>query len=334
MATKKSLSSYGAAFGILAFAAAAALVPSQPASAQDGPSLLTGKITSATGEPLAGIPIKAHRANSTMTVAVYSNAKGEYSFPSWSDLTPGAYNVAVELPDYEHVTKEAVTITAGKPTKIDLSLKAKPVAWEDATASEIIAGIPGTDQQKVLFSQCSNCHTLQWALRIGRTKEDWVRVVTKMAGRRAAESVTPDTYAFSQKQFIEPLAAYLASIRGPDSPKTVPFKPHPRPTDEASTAMVVTEYDLPRGGARELYMLRGDPRFVWPHDVIMDDKYAYYTDHFSYMLGRIDRKTGEGKEMPFQLPQGAGRDNMGGGDGRPGNPGGGAHELQFDNQGR
>jgi streptogramin lyase len=113
----------------------------------------------------------------------------------------------------------------------------------------------------------------------------------------------------------------------------VPFKPRPRPTDEASTNLVVTEYDLPRGGARELYMLRGDPRFVWPHDVIMDEKYAYYTDHFSYMLGRIDRKTGEGKEMPFQLPTGAGRDNMGG-DGRPGNPGGGAHELQFDNQGR
>ena len=37
--------------------------------------------------------------------------------------------------------------------------------------------------------------------------------------------------------------------------------------------------------------------------------------------------------MPFQLPQGAGRDSDGGGDGRPGNPGGGAHELQFDHQG-
>ena len=35
-----------------------------------------------------------------------------------------------------------------------------------------------------------------------------------MAGR-AAEDVTPGTYAFSQKQFIEPLADYLTSIRGP-----------------------------------------------------------------------------------------------------------------------
>ena len=47
-------------------------------------------------------------------------------------------------------------------------------------------------------------------------------------------------------------------------------------------------------------MLRGDRRFVWPHDVIMNDKYAYYTDHFSYLLGRIDLKTGEAKELPFR----------------------------------
>ena len=73
------------------------------------------------------------------------------------------------------------------------------------------------------------------------------------------------------------------------------------PTDPASTNIVVTEYAIPRGGARELYMLRGDRRFVWPHDVIMDNKYAYYTDHFSYVLGRVDVKTGEAKEIPFQI---------------------------------
>ena len=75
-------------------------------------------------------------------------------------------------------------------------------------------------------------------------------------------------------------------------------------------------------------------RPVWPHDVITNDKYAYYTDHFSYVLGRVDLKTGEGVEMPFPRPTGAGRDDAEGrSDGRPGNPGGGAHELQFDRQG-
>jgi streptogramin lyase len=294
---------------------------------------LTGRVVSATGEALAGIPIKAHRDNSTITVAVYTDTKGEYSFPSWSDLKPGAYSVGVELPDFEH-TAQGVTVADGKAAKADFTLKAKPLAYEDATASEIIAGLPGTDEQKVLFSQCSNCHTLQWALQAGRTKEDWIRVIKKMAGR-AAERATPGTYAFSQAPMIEPLADYLVSIRGPNSSDKVPFKQRPRPTDPASTNIVVTEYALPRGGERELYMLRGDRRFVWPHDVIMNDTYAYYTDHFSYMIGQLDLKTGQTRELHFQLPQGAGREGRmpGEEDGRPGDPGGGAHELQFDQHG-
>ena len=162
--------------------AACALGSPGAALAADGPSLLAGKVVSTTGEPLAGIPIKAHRDNSTVTVAVYTDAKGEYSFPGWSDLTPGSYSVGVELPDFERTAKP-VAVAAGKTTSMDFTLKAKPLAYEDATASEIIAGLPGTDQQKVLFSQCSNCHTLQWALQAGRTKEEWIAVVKKMAGR-------------------------------------------------------------------------------------------------------------------------------------------------------
>ena len=119
-----------------------------------------------------------------ITVAVYTDAKGEYSFPSWSDLTPGSYSVGVELPDFEHAA-QPVAVSEGKAAQVDFTLKAKPLAYEDATASEIIAGLPGTDQQKVLFSQCSNCHTLQWALQAGRTKEGWVEIIKKMAGRAA-----------------------------------------------------------------------------------------------------------------------------------------------------
>src|SRR3984893_12999235 len=324
----------GTAFTAVAMAAAFALVSPGATFAAEGASLLTGKVVSSTGDALAGIPIKAHRDNSAVTVALYTDAKGEYAFPPWSDLTAGSYSVGIEMPDFEH-TAQPVAVSDGRPAKIDFTLKSKPLAYEDATASEIIAGLPGTDQQKTLFSQCSNCHTLQWALQSGRTKEDWIRVVKKMAGR-AAEQEAPGTYACGQKQFIEPLAEYLTSIRGPDSADNVPFKARPRPTDAASTNLVVTEYGLSRGRARELYMLRGDRRFVWPHDVIMNDKYAYYTDHFSYVLGRIDVKTGAAVEIPFQVPKGAGREGrnmMGEGDTRPGAPGGGAHELQFDRAG-
>ena len=93
---------FGTALAAIAVAAGYAFAPSAPLAA-DGASLLIGKVVSSTGEPLAGIPIKAHRDNSPITVAVYSDAKGEYSFPTWSDLEPGSYSVAVEQIGRAHV---------------------------------------------------------------------------------------------------------------------------------------------------------------------------------------------------------------------------------------
>jgi streptogramin lyase len=319
----------GTALAVLALTAAYVILPTGRSSAQE-PSLLRGRLTTSTGQPLAGIPIRARGARSS--VAVYSNAAGEYSFPNWSDLTPGSYTVTIELPDFEHVKTDAVALSPGKTTRLDFTLQSRAPSVEDATASEIVAALPGTDEQKVLFSQCSNCHTLQWALKNPHTKQEWIQIVTRMAGARNAASTAPGSMTYQQKKFIEPLAEYLASIRGPGSSDRIPFTLRPRPTDAASTNLVITEYAIPRGGARELYMLRGDSRFVWPHDVIVNANYVYYTDHFSYVLGRLDRKTGEVKELPFPLPSGAGRDPAGG-DGRAGNPGGGAHDLLFDRNG-
>jgi virginiamycin B lyase len=324
----------GAAFVILGLAAAYAMTSSMGSdiAVAPGESLLSGKVTSTAGEALVGIPIKAHKRNSNITVSVYTNAQGEYSFPSWSDLTPASYDVAIELPDFEHVTRNGVDVSEG-PTQVNFSLQPREPSVEDATASEVIAGLPGTDEQKLLFSQCSNCHSLQWALRITRTKEQWTEIITRMIGRRNAQAESFASRTIGQKRFIEPLADYLAQIRGPDTKTDIPFKLRPRPTDEASTKLVVTEYGVPRGGHHELYMIRGDSRFVWPHDVVLDDKYAYYTDHFSYVLGRVDRKTGEATETPFPLPQGAGR-NEGGAMERAGNPGGGAHDILMDKTGK
>ena len=82
--------------------------------AADEQSLVGGKVTSSTGQALAGIPVRAHRDNSPITVSVYTNRRGEYSYPGWSDVSPGAYTVAIELPDFEPVKREGVALSAGK----------------------------------------------------------------------------------------------------------------------------------------------------------------------------------------------------------------------------
>jgi len=284
---------------VAAFAGTFAYFGPSSVAAADEP-LLGGRIASSSGEALAGIPVRAHRANSNVTVSVYTNSRGEYSFPAWSDLTPSSYTVAVELPDFEPVRREAVTLSAGKTEKLDFTLQPRQPSYSDARASEIVAALPGTDEQKFLLTQCSNCHSLQWALRVPRTKEEWAKIVLRMAGENSPSSLATGSSYFGNKMYRDTLVDYLASIRGPGSSDEIPFRLRPRPTSDASTRLVVTEYDVPRGGQYEPYMFRGDRRFVWPHDVIMNKQYAYYTDHYSSALGRLDRKTGEVKEFTYE----------------------------------
>jgi virginiamycin B lyase len=300
-------------------------------------SLLGGTVVSSSGQRLAGVPVRAHRVGSNITVTVYTNTRGDYSFPGWSDLSPGSHSVSIELPDFEPLTRD-VTLSTGKAARLDFTLRGRQPSVADATASEIVAALPGSDDQKHLLIQCDNCHSLQFALRTGRTREEWTEIIRRMAGERAVSRETPGTRAFGQKKYVEPLADYLASVRGPGASDPLPFRLRPRPTSEAATRLVITEYEVPRGGHRDLNIIRGDRRFVWPHDILLDPKspYAYYTDHFSFSLGRLDRRTGEVKEFPYTLLPGMGREGMGvvtEGQLRAGNPGGGAHDMAFDPDG-
>ena len=337
MVTRSAIHRYALTTGLMvALASVHSHLPSSSSLAA-GDSLLGGQVVSSTGQRLAGIPVRAHRANSTVAVSVYTNSRGDYSFPGWSDVSPGSHSVAIELPDFEPVTQQ-VALAPGKTAQLNFTLRSRQPSIADATASEIVAALPGSDDQKHLLIQCDNCHSLQFALRTGRTKDEWTQIIRRMAGERAVSRETPGTRAFGQKKYVEPLADYLASLRGPGSSDQLPFKLRPRPTGEAATRLVVTEYDVPRGGHRDLSIIRGDQRFVWPHDILLDPKssYAYYTDHFSFNLGRLDRRTGEVKEFPYTLLQGMGREGMGivtEGQLRAGNPGGGAHDMAFDPDG-
>ena len=312
------------------------------AAAED--TLLSGKVVSSTGDRLAGIPVRARRTSSTIAVTVYTNGDGDYAFPEWSDLgrvqkdpPSTSHSISIELPDFEPARRE-ITLTAGTTATADFTLRPRQPSIADATASEIVAALPGSDEQKHLLIQCDNCHSLQFALRTSRTKDQWKEIIRRMAGERAVSRETPGTRAFGQKKYVEPLADYLASIRGPGSSNQLPFKLRPRPTAAASTRLVITEYDIPRAGQRDLSILRGDRRFVWPHDILLDPKsdFAYYTDHFSFNLGRLNRRTGEVKEYPYTLLSGMGREEMGivgERQERAGNPGGGSHDMAWDADG-
>ena len=134
-----------------------------------------------------------------------------------------------------------------------------------------------------------------------------------MAGERAVSRETPGTRAFRPEKVCRAAGRISRFDSRTGFLDLIPFQLRPRPTGEAAARLVVTEYDVPRGGNRDLSIIRGDRRFVWPHDILLDPKgpYAYYTDHFSFRLGRLDRRTGEVKEFPYTLLPGMGREGMG-----------------------
>ena len=115
--------------------------------------------------------------------------------------------MSVDIPEFEAQRAEDTTLTEGTSTQKDFALVARTPTLADATASEIIAALPGTDHDKVLFSQCSNCHTLQRALRFEYTQEGWAEIIALMAGRRNVSRTFPGAMTYGQQRFIEPLSA-------------------------------------------------------------------------------------------------------------------------------
>src|SRR5215470_8684250 len=107
-------------------------------------TLLSGKVVSSTGDRLAGVPVRARRANSTIAVTVYTNGDGDYAFPEWSDLVPGSHSISIELPDFEPARRE-IALTPGANAKADFTLRSRQPSISDATASEIVAALPGTN---------------------------------------------------------------------------------------------------------------------------------------------------------------------------------------------
>src|SRR5215216_2374916 len=102
---------------LLASAAAVVAGLGMTASAQAADQILTGAISSATGQKLDGIVVSAKAEGSTITTSVYTDATGNYYFPP---MAAGKYNVWAQALGFEQ-TKAQVDLSANK--KQDLTLK-------------------------------------------------------------------------------------------------------------------------------------------------------------------------------------------------------------------
>ena len=84
--------------------------------------LLTGSITSATGQKLDGVQVSAKKIGSTITNSVYTDQNGEYYFPAMED---GNYAVWAQTLGFE-TAKSNVALTATQHQNFKLAAITDP----------------------------------------------------------------------------------------------------------------------------------------------------------------------------------------------------------------
>ena len=217
-------------------------------NAQSIDVLLTGTITSASGEKMEGVVVSTRADGKSFTTSVYTDAEGDYYFPR---MEPGEYKLWAQAVTYDAGRAE-VALTESIQRQ-DFVLKTLQDFENQLRGDEWVASLPeNTNEERrmkeVFRMSCGGCHSQNTALLTRFDEKGWRNILTVMSrigttGYNSSEDRPPNPLIDYYK---ERLAAYLAKARGPE-PSSMEFKPRPRPTGEATLA-VITEYDVPGQG--------------------------------------------------------------------------------------
>ncbi|MEE8239980.1 MAG: carboxypeptidase regulatory-like domain-containing protein [Nitrospirales bacterium] len=256
------------------------------------PAALTGQVSSMEEGPMEGVLVSAKRAGSTVTITVVSDAQGRYSFPR-TRLQPGQYSLRIRAVGYELEGSGPVEVTAPTTTRLDLKLrKAQDLAYQ-LTNTEWIMSMPGSEEQKDVFTGCVSCHTLERIVRSRYTAAEFVQVMQRMRDHTQGSiplrpQKRPKSRPFSktQKERVARQAEYLSTINLSSASRwEYPLKTLPRPQGKA-TRVIITEYDLPRLDTQ-------------PHDAAVDSEgMVWYADFGNQYIGKLDPKTAKVVEYP------------------------------------
>jgi len=306
-------------------ASVAGLAVGFAANAALADQLLSGSVTSATGQKLEGVQVSAKKEGSTITTHVYTDQNGDYFFPT---LPEGKYNVWAQVLSFQ-ISKGSVDLSAARHQDFKLAAITDPEERIKQLPPEmLVAALPDATPEdanikKIFTNECTGCHTPGYPLQFKFDEAGWNKIINLM-------KVVPGTGVYpgpnaKASPIIEfnrkDLAAYLARARGPGE-TSMKIKDRPRPTGEAAR-VVWTTYDLPLNpdaGAGTLGLKNPDnDGSDWslgvtsklgqmPHDGGMDfDGNVYFTNNNGNKLatiGKVNGKTGEVKWLKVDRADG------------------------------
>ena len=153
--------------------------------------------------------------------------------------------------------------------------------------------VPGTDDDKLQLINCVSCHTLERVVKSSHDADEFVQVVARMNGyAQVSQPIKPqrrvDLSRAANPERFRKVAEYLATINLSSGMKhEFELKTLPR-VKGRGTNVIITEYDLPRPT-------------IEPHDVIIVNGEAWYTNFGEQFLGKLDPKTGQHTE--YAMPE-------------------------------
>jgi virginiamycin B lyase len=262
-----------------------------PAAAQRA-AALAGQVTSSEEGPMEGVIVSAKADGSTITVSVLSNAEGRYSFPA-DRLAPGRYSLQIRAAGYDLEGPKTTEVAAGQPTAADIKLRKTKNLSKQLTNAEWMMSIPGSDDDKLALINCVSCHTLERVVKSSHDADEFVQVISRMNGyAQVSQPIKPqrrvDLSRAANPERFRKAAEYLATINLSTSMRhEFELKTLPR-VKGRGTNVVITEYDLPRPT-------------IEPHDVVVLNGEAWYTNFGEQFLGKIDPKTG--KHTEYAMPE-------------------------------
>ncbi len=296
---------------LLASATAAVAGLGLAGTAQAADQILSGAITSATGQKLGGITVSAKREGSSITTNVYTDETGNYYFPP---MPAGKYRVWAQTLGYD-TAKGEVDLSGNKHEDFKLTAMTDPEKrWRQLPGEVMWASLPEATPEDalaktIIHNNCNGCHTPSYPLQFKFDQQGWTRIIDlmKVIGGGGVPLDRPANQIIQMNEKL--VASYLAKVRGPNS--VVEIKTRPRPSGEAAR-VVWTLYDVPRvqgAGPGALGLAKpdvdgsdwsqGTPTKIGLiiHDDVMDmEGNVWFTSNSPnrvVSVGKVDTKTGE-----------------------------------------
>src|SRR4030088_3150456 len=149
----------------LLLACATSLLAATAAHAAD--QLLSGAITSRSGQKLEGVTVSAKLVGSTIATSVYTDTAGDYFFPP---LPAGRYRVWARALGCE-ASKGSFDLTAARLADFTLQEMTDPERrFRQLPGEMMVAALPEASaddarMKKIFMNNCTGCHSTSYALQ-------------------------------------------------------------------------------------------------------------------------------------------------------------------------